>query len=309
MVELLVTGGTGMLGSAIQKLVPQNFDAVFVGSKNFDLTNFNETKKMVQKYKPKKIIHLAAKVGGVKANSEKLANFFDENVLINTHVLMAANQYEVQHVLSLLSTCVYPDEGYVTYPLTENQLHNGPPHYSNFAYAYAKRMLEVQSKAYRIQHNRNYICAIPNNIYGINDNFNLEDGHVVPTVVRKIFEAKISKIPPVFWGDGSSLREFTYSKDIAECLLKIIGIFDSPSSEPICNIGSNDEISIGDLVGIVAKIFDYKGEIIWDTSKPAGQYRKPSLATKIKHEYTPVEEGLKITCRWFEKHYPNIRGI
>lgn len=311
MVELLVTGGTGMVGKAIQKLLPKDFDAVFVGSSDYDLTNPIKAKEMIRDHEPKRIIHLAAKVGGVKANSEKLADFFNENILINTNVLMAANQYDVQNVVSLLSTCVYPDEKWVTYPLTENQLHRGPPHSSNYGYAYAKRMVEVQSRALRHQYGRNYTTAIPNNIYGPYDNFDLEQGHVVPAVIRKIHEAKKNNSVAKFWGDGSPLREFTFSEDIAAVLLKMVGY---PSgeiyqSEIPCNIGVNKEVTIKELVETVAEAMEFTGPIEWDTTKPAGQFRKPSNANRISHEYKSLKEGLEITCKWFEKSYPNVRGL
>jgi len=218
----------------------------------------------------------------------------------------------VQNMVSLLSTCVYPDAKFVNYPLTEEQLHMGPPHNSNFAYAFAKRMVEVQSRAYRVQHNRNYTTAIPNNIFGPHDNFDLEDGHVVPAVIRKIYEARQNKTNVSFWGDGTALREFTFSDDIAACLLKMVGfqeksyVYDSPLP---ANIGINVETSIKDLVETVADIWNFQGQILWDTDKPSGQYRKPSLAKKIRHDYMDLKRALTLTCKWFEENYPHVRGI
>lgn len=311
MTELLVTGGTGMVGKAIQNLLPEDYDAAFVGSSDYNLLDPVKARKMFRELKPKKVIHLAAKVGGVKANSEQLADFFNENILINTNVLMAADKYNVQNVVSLLSTCVYPDARWVEYPLTERQLHLGPPHDSNFGYAYSKRMVEVQSRAYRIQKNRNYTTAIPNNIYGPHDNFHLEDGHVVPAVIRKIFEAKQANTNARFWGSGEPLREFTFSEDIAACLLKMVGCPTGQvyASEIPCNIGTNKETSIRELVETVAEIFDFNGEIIWDATKPAGQHRKPSTNGRVLHEYKDLKSGLTVTCDWFQKNYPNVRGV
>lgn len=308
---ILVTGGTGMVGSAVVRNAPSKHHVVAVSSTEYDLTDASKTKKMFRDIKPTKVIHLAAKVGGVKANSEYLADFFNENILINTNVLMAAHKYDVQHMVSLLSTCVYPDQKWVTYPLTENQLHIGPPHESNFAYAYAKRMVEVQSRAYRIQHGRNYTTAIPNNIYGPNDNFDLEAGHVVPAVIRKIFEAKQNKTIAEFWGDGSPLREFTYVDDIAICLLKMIGVLGDAvyQSEIPCNIGTSEEVTIKTLVETVAEILDYTNVVDWNTSKPAGQFKKPSRKGRVSHEYKPLREGLVETCNWFVKTYPDVRGV
>lgn len=311
MVDLLVTGGSGMVGQAIKRNLPQGIRAVFIGSKQFDLRHMTDARKMVSTYRPKVIIHLAAKVGGVKANSDFVADFFNENILINTNVLMAAHAFNVNDVVSLLSTCVYPDKASVTYPLTEEQLHQGPPHDSNFGYAYAKRMVEVQSRAFRQQYNRNFTTAIPNNIFGPNDNFDLEDGHVLPAIIRKIYEAKHQNKPPTFWGDGSALREFTLSDDVAICLLKMAGIVEGEVYNSVvpCNIGSNEEVSIKDAVAMVAEVMGYDGPIFWDESKPAGQHRKPSQGGRIPYEYTPLKEGLKLTCEWFAANYPNVRGV
>lgn len=311
MADLLVTGGTGMVGQAIQRSLPEGVVAVFVSSRQFDLRKPPEARKMMRTFKPKCVIHLAAKVGGVKANSEQVADFFNENILINTNVLMAAHKYNVNNVVSLLSTCVYPDAKWVTYPLTETQLHEGPPHNSNFGYAYAKRMVEVQSRAFRQQYGRNFTTAIPNNIYGPDDNFDLEDGHVLPAIVRKIYEAKTLGKQAVFWGNGAALREFTYSDDIAQCLLKMAGILADEvyNSEIPCNIGTAEEVSIREAVEMVAKILEYNGDIFWDETKPSGQHRKPSRGGRVLHEYTPLREGLKLTCEWFKENYPDVRGV
>lgn len=313
--RLVVTGGSGMVGSAIRNVINssnlEGCDVFYLSSKECDLRNAEQTKAFFKNYKPSKVIHLAARVGGVKANTDFVADFFNENILINTNVLMAAHEAGVQDVVSLLSTCVYPDKDWVSYPLTEEQLHIGPPHDSNFGYAYAKRMLDVQSRAYRKQYDRNYTTAIPNNIYGVGDNFDLEAGHVVPAVIRKIYEAKINNTTPIFWGDGSPLREFTYAEDVATVLLKMLGFFgNEPYSAPEpCNIGTNTETSIKDLVSAVAEIFEFKGKIQWDITKPSGQHRKPSKASKITHTYTNLHDGLVETCQWFKEAYPAVRGV
>jgi len=261
----------------------------------------------------KQVIHLAAKVGGVKANTEQVANFYMENANLNERILYSAHRSGANKVLSLLSTCVYPDAPYINYPLTEDQLHLGPPHHSNFGYAYAKRMVDVMSRAYRQQYGCNFITAIPNNLYGENDNFDLENSHVIPALIRKVWEAKINKEPSVFcWGDGSPLREFTYSEDIARILLFLMENYDEP--EPI-NIGNTDEYSIKEVVEMICDILGYDGELEWQTDQPSGQYRKPSSNQKLldlgwkKEYYTPLKEGLKKTCDWFIISYPNIRGV
>lgn len=300
--KLLVTGGSGMVGSAFKRVLPK---AEYPNREQFHNLLFDPNNK--------NIIHLAAKVGGVKANTEEMAQFYYENSGINQKVLHAAHIRGANKVLSLLSTCVYPDAPHINYPLTEDQLHLGPPHHSNFGYAYAKRMVDVMSRAYRQQYGCNFITAIPNNLYGENDNFDLENSHVIPALIRKVWEAKINKEPSVFcWGDGSPLREFTYSEDIARILLFLMENYDEP--EPI-NIGNTDEHSIKEVVEMICDILGYDGELEWQTDQPSGQYRKPSSNQKLldlgwrKEDYTPLEEGLKKTCKWFIMKYPSVRGV
>lgn len=299
---MIITGGTGMVGSAFKRVLPE---AEYPNREQFHNLLFDP--------KGKGIIHLAAKVGGVKANTEEMAQFYYENSDINQKILHDARQRGASKVISLLSTCVYPDAPYINYPLTEDQLHLGPPHHSNFGYAYAKRMVDVMSRAYRQQYGCNFITAIPNNLYGENDNFDLENSHVIPALIRKVWEAKINKEPSVFcWGDGSPLREFTYSEDVARILLFLMENYDEP--EPI-NIGNTDEYSIKEVVEMICDILGYDGELEWQTDQPSGQYRKPSSNQRLldlgwnKENYTPLKEGLKKTCEWFIMNYPNVRGI
>ena len=297
----IITGGTGMVGSSFKNILPQS---EYITREQFHNLSYDISDKYV--------IHLAAKVGGVKANTDYIADFYYENSIVNQKILDYAHTGGAKKVVSLLSTCVYPDAPYINYPLTEDQLHLGPPHDSNFGYAYAKRMVDVMSRAYRQQYGFNFITAIPNNLYGENDNFDLEDSHVIPALIRKVWEAKINKEPSVFcWGDGSPLREFTYSEDIARILLFLMENYNDP--EPI-NIGNTEEYSIKQVVEIICSILEYDGEIVWQTDKPSGQHRKPSCNQKLldlgweKEDYVSLEEGLKKTCEWFIMTYPNVRG-
>jgi len=310
--KVLVTGGTGMVGSAFKDVESQypQYDFILLGSEDCDLTNENQTRSMIRHQKPDAIIHLAAKVGGVKGNSEFVADFYSDNIRMNTNILDAAHSYNVKKVLSLLSTCVYPDKA--NYPLTEKQIHLGPPHLSNFGYAYAKRMLDVQSRALRQQYGCNFICAVPNNLYGPHDNFDLENGHVIPAIIRKIWEAKHNGVEPVFWGDGKPLREFTFSQDIPRALLFLLENYDSP--EPI-NIGNVKEMSIAVVVQKVCQKLQYNGPIYWNINQPSGQFRKPSSNINFiklgwkDSSYVSFDEGIEITCNWFVEKYPNIRGL
>jgi len=307
--KILITGGTGMVGSAF-KDIDTKHNLVLIGSSEQDLTDCESAYSAISKHNPDAVIHLAARVGGVKGNSDYVADFYSDNIRINTNVLLSAHSLGVKKVLSLLSTCIYPDKA--TYPLTEEQIHNGPPHQSNFGYAYAKRMLEVQSRAYRQQYGRNFITAVPNNLFGEYDNFDLENGHVIPAIIRKVYEAKQSGSDIVLWGDGTPLREFTYSKDLAKILLFLLERYDR--IEPI-NVGNTNECSIKDIAMIIADIFNYQGSIIWDTSKPKGQMRKPSDNSNLlsmgwkSEDYSDFRDSLEKTCQWFLDNYPNVRGI
>tara|TARA_R110002074_G_scaffold19770_1_gene62657 strand:+ start:1105 stop:2040 length:936 start_codon:yes stop_codon:yes gene_type:complete len=306
--EILVTGGTGMVGTALKIIIP---DANFIGSKHFDLRDEKEVSKMFTYYEPKYVIHLAAKVGGIKANMDNLGSFYCDNIKINTNVLEQSRIHKVEKLVSLLSTCIYPEN--VEYPLTEGQIHNGEPHPSNFGYAYAKRMLDVQSRAYRKQYGCKFITVVPNNLFGENDNFDLENSHVIPALIRKIHDAKLKdKNEVVLWGTGAALREFTYSGDIAKILLFMIDKYNG--TEPR-NIGNTNEYSIKDLANKIANILEYDGKISWDYFKPPGQYKKPSNNKKLlslgwkTNDYTNFDEALKKTCKWYIINYPQVRGI
>ena len=307
--KILITGGTGMVGSAF-KDIDTKHNLVLIGSSEQDLTDYQSAFSAINEHSPDAVIHLAARVGGVKGNSDYVADFYSDNIRINTNVLLAAHSLGVGKVLSLLSTCIYPDNA--IYPLTEEQIHNGAPHQSNFGYAYAKRMLEVQSRAYRQQYGSNFITAVPNNLFGEHDNFDLENGHVIPSIIRKVYEAKQSGSDIVLWGDGTPLREFTYSKDLAKILLFLLEKYDR--IEPI-NVGSTSEYSIKDIAMTIADILDYQGNIVWDTSKPKGQMRKPSDNSKLlnmgwsKEDYSYFRTSLEKTCQWFLDNYPNVRGV
>jgi GDP-L-fucose synthase len=304
---VLVTGGTGLVGCALKKVLPQ---AVYLSSKDCDLRNYDQCLSIFKKYNPKHVFHLAAKVGGVKANSDFAADFYSDNMLINTNVLNVSHETNVSKVISLLSTCVYPDK--VNYPLTEEQIHNGEPHQSNFAYAYAKRMLDVHSRSYRKQHGCNFVTVVPNNLFGENDNFDLENSHVIPAIIRKIHEANMNNKNVFLWGDGTPIREFTYSLDLANILLFILEKYDGEN--PI-NVGGTKQYSIKEVADTIAEIMEFKNEIIWDSSYPSGQHKKPSDNSNLlnlgwKNEnYTNFYNALKNTCKWFIINYPNLRGI
>jgi len=301
-----------MVGHAFRESInpPPGHEFYFAGSKDCDLTDRGATFEMFSSVRADCVIHLAAKVGGVKGNADRVGDFYSQNIQMNTNILDAAHTFCVEKVVSLLSTCIYPDAA--MYPLTEDQIHNGPPHSSNFGYAYAKRMLDVQSRAYRQQYGCNFITAVPNNLFGENDNFDLENGHVVPAIIRKAIEAKRSGADSIkLWGDGSPLREFTYSEDVADILMFLLYEYDG--IHPV-NIGNTGEVTIKQIAENVCKSVGFNGIIEWDTNMPSGQYRKPSSNQKLLElgwsgSYTDVDVALAHTCQWALKNYPNLRGV
>lgn len=253
----------------------------------------------------------AAKVGGVKGNTDFVGEFYRDNINIANNTLEAARSNNVKKLVSILSTCIYPDAQYVNYPITEDQLHNGPPHPSNYGYAYAKRMLDVGSRAYRQQWGCNFITVVPNNLYGPHDNYDVNNGHVIPALIRKFYESYLGGTDVVVWGSGKPLREFTFSEDAAKIIWWCAENYNEP--DPI-NIGNTEEITIGDVAREIGRIMGFKGQIKFDTSKPEGQFRKPTSNKKLRElgcniKYTTLTAGLESSIESFVKNYPNVRGI
>lgn len=305
---ILLTGSSGLLGSEILRESP---NSIGLNSRDCNLTESNHAILALEDKLVDTVIHCAARVGGVKANTDHVAEFFDDNNKMNMHVLSACKEKNLK-LVSVLSTCVYPDAPYVKYPLTEDQFHLGPPHQSNFGYAYAKRMLEVQSRAYRQQFGCNFISVIPNNLYGPNDNYDLESSHVIPALIRKFHEAIINKRREVvIWGTGKPLREFTFARDAAKIILWLAKNYDG--DQPV-NIGNPEQISIEKLALTISSEMKYKGIIRFDDTKPDGQFKKPSSNEFLKSlgwkgEYTSLRDGLKETINSFTSRYPNVRGV
>jgi len=303
-----VTGASGLLGNEIAKFNP---NTIRITSKDCNLTKSCHIIQNLENKQVDTIIHCAARVGGVKANTDYVADFFDDNVKMNMNVLDACREKKIK-LVSVLSTCIYPDAPYVKYPLTEDQLHMGPPHPSNFGYAYAKRMLEVQSRAYRQQFGCNFITVIPNNLYGPNDNYDLNSGHVIPALIRKFHEAMIEGINEVVvWGSGRPIREFTFARDAAKIILWLAENYNG--QDPI-NIGNSDSVSIEQLSMMIGEEIGFEGHVRFDASKPDGQYQKPSSIEKLRSlgwvgEYTTLREGLRETIKSFENRYPDVRGV
>lgn len=300
--KILVTGGYGLVGSEFNK---ENF--IPLSSSEADLRIKSEVDKILETISFDGIIHCAAKVGGVGGNMNYKGEFFYDNIMMNTNVIESARQHNIKNLVCFLSTCVFPNN--VDYPLTESKIHLGPPHFSNDAYAYAKRMADIQIRAYKEQYGLNYKSVIPTNIYGPNDNYDIKNGHVIPSLIHKCFLARESKTDFTIWGSGKPLREFIFSGDVAKLTEWVLENY--KENEPII-LSTSDEISIKDVVEIIVDIMNFKGKIVWDKDKPEGQFRKPSDNHKIKSylpefKFTPLYEGLKKTIEYFEKNYTFIR--
>lgn len=284
-------------------------DWFFASSKDANLCDRESTRALFDRVQPTHVIHLAAKVGGLFANMKAKVEFYRENMLMNDVVLELCKEFQVQKLVSCLSTCVFPDK--VSYPIDETMLHAGAPHSSNEGYAYAKRMLDVASRAYREEYGCNFTTVIPTNIYGPNDNFDIENGHVIPGLIHKAYNAMRDGTPMTVWGTGSPLRQFLYNVDFGKLLLWTLLSYDS--SEPIIlSVPEEEEISIADAAKAVHKGMHCEQELVFDTTKADGQYKKTANNSKLvelypEFRFTPMEQGLQETCDWFKANYETAR--
>jgi len=297
----IITGGKGLVGSQF------NDSYIKLSRNNVDFTDRGSTIALFKKLMPETVIHTAAKVGGLYSNMQNPAGYFEQNVSINSNILQACKATGVKKMVAFLSTCIFPDA--VEYPLTEDKIHLGPPHPSNYGYAYAKRMQEVAIRVHNQQYGTHYFCVVPTNIYGIYDNFSLTDGHVIPALIHKVFLARENKTGLKVPGDGSALRQFIFAKDVADIVNKLLEQYTATS--PII-ISSPTEISIKQLLDMIIELMHYKGRVEWQTNLPNGQHRKPGDISKLMGilpnlQFTPFFEGLRQTILWFEANYPHIR--
>ncbi len=295
----LVTGGTGLVGSQFK-------DAILLSSRDYNLLDEGSVVNMLNTHKPTTVIHAAAKVGGIGANTSQQADFYYENVKMNTTLIHQCMLADVKKMICFSSTCVFPDK--VDYPLTEDKMQLGPPHDSNYGYAYAKRMVDIQLKAYNEQYNTNFFTVIPTNVYGPNDNFNLKNSHVVPALIHKVYLAKQRDEDLEVWGTGKPLREFIFSKDLANICNILLD--QHKTNEPVI-VSTSEEISIKELVITICDILNFKNNIIYNNQLD-GQLRKPTNTAKLKsiigdYKFTPLREGLFETIEWFLYNYKNAR--
>ena len=299
--RILVTGATGFLGRHIIPALQSNFDAeiIAVGSRDFDLLKPEIPEKMMSKISPDCVVHLAAKSGGIVDNKQKPADYYFENIVMNTHVFHAAFRAGATKFLALMGGCSYPATA--KSPIGEDQMWNGFPQIESAGYSTAKKMLLVQSWAYRQQHGFNSIILIPGNVYGEWDNFNLTEAHAIPALIRKCIEAKENCSPFITaLGTGRPIRDFVYAGDVAAVIPWFLANYNT--SDPV-NISTGRHNSIRELMETVKAASSYPGEIRWDASYPDGQMEKifdPSRLHQLGLKCpTPLVEGLQKTVKWF----------
>eukprot|EP01059_Diplonema_ambulator_P010045 TRINITY_DN20011_c0_g1_i1.p1 TRINITY_DN20011_c0_g1~~TRINITY_DN20011_c0_g1_i1.p1 ORF type:complete len:291 (+),score=99.99 TRINITY_DN20011_c0_g1_i1:59-874(+) len=268
-----------------------------------------ETKKVFEEVRPTHVIHLAAKVGGLFMNMRHKVEMYRENAAINDNVMECCRVYGVKKLVSCLSTCIFPDK--TTYPIDETMVHNGPPHTSNEGYAMAKRMIDTLNHCYKDQYGCNFTSVIPTNIYGPHDNYNLEDSHVLPGLTHKCYLAKMKNEPLTVMGTGKPLRQFIYSRDLAKLMIWVLRNYEE--TEPvILSVGEEEEISIRDAVESICEAMDFKNELIFDTTKADGQFKKTASNKKLKglypdFKFTPYKQAIKETVDWFVANYDTCR--
>ena len=309
--RIVVTGGGGFLGSfVVDSLKARGCESVFVPRKrDYDLTRMDGIEKMFADAQPEVIFHLAAVVGGIGANRINPGSFFYENAIMGIQLIEAARMHKVEKTLIAGSICAYPK--FTPVPFKEEDLWNGYPEETNAPHGVAKKALLVQSQAYRQQYGLNSIFVMPVNLYGPRDNFDLQSSHVIPALIRKALEAKEAGLDElVGWGDGSPTREFLYVEDAAEGLITAAASYDG--EEPV-NLGSGYEISIKDLMELVARLSGFEGRIVWDTGQPNGQPRRRLDTTRAESYFgfkarTSLEQGLQKTIAWYKENRPETAG-
>lgn len=309
--RVTVTGGAGFLGSYIvEKLKEKGCKDIFVPLiEDYDLVKLEDIKRMYTEGKPDIVIHLAAKVGGIGINREKPGEFFYDNLLMGTQLMEEARKKGIEKFVALGTICCYPKNTPV--PFKEENLWDGYPEETNAPYGLAKKMLLVQSQAYRQQYAFNSIFLMPVNLYGPGDNFDPNSSHVIPALIRKCFDAiDEGKDEIVVWGTGKPTREFIYVEDAAEGILLASEKYNK--SDPV-NIGAGFEMSIKDLVELITRLTGFEGKITWDTSKPDGQPRRRLDVSKAEKEFgfkakVNFEEGLKRTTEWYRDQRAESMG-
>jgi GDP-L-fucose synthase len=300
--RIVVTGGAGFLGKNVDaKLKEHGCKDIFVPrSKDYNLVDMDAVKRLYEDARPDIVIHLAAVVGGIGANSENPGQFFYENLMMGVQMMEQGRLNGIEKFVAIGTICCYPK--FTPVPFKEENLWNGYPEETNAPYGLAKKMMLVQSQAYRQQYGFNSIFLLPVNLYGPEDNFDPGSSHVIPALIKKCFDAIYSDADSItVWGTGKATREFLYVEDCAEAIVLTTERYNK--SDPV-NIGAGFEISIKELAGLIVKLTGFKGSIMWDTTKPDGQPRRRLDVSRAEREFgfrakVGFEEGLKRTVEWY----------
>lgn len=302
--RLTVTGGKGFLGNHLIKKLKEEraCNNIFIADlPEYDLRNINDIKKMFNEQKPHIIIHLAAVVGGIGANKVNPGKFFYDNAIMGIQLINEAYLRKIEKFVAIGTICAYPK--FTPVPFKEENLWDGYPEETNAPYGLAKKMLLVQVQAYRQQYGFNSIYLLPVNLYGPGDNFDPRSSHVIPALIKKCFDAKDKEENHiVVWGTGKASREFLFIEDAAKAIILATERYNKP--DPV-NIGAGFEITIRDLIKLIAKLTYFKGKIIWDKTKPDGQPRRCLDTSKAEYEFgfkakIDLQEGLKRTIDWYQ---------
>lgn len=298
--RILITGKSGTVGSNL------SFGFGYPSSR-FNLQSFLETVSMIKESRPDTIVHCAAKVGGLLEHMNKRYSMFYDNLLINSNVIHAAQQCGVKRVLSMLSSCIFAED--ISRPSNEHDIYTGEPFLIHQPYGHSKRILEFQSRMCYEEFGLVYNCIIPTNIYGVNDNFNLETGHVVAVLIHKCYLAQKNNLPFVVWGDGNQERQFLYVSDVANCIEWALDNYLEKEPIVLCN---NVTIKIKEIVDLIVRRLDFKGKVIFDTSKPAGQKNRhldgdKLLSIRSGYSFVTIEDGINKTVDWFVQNYETAR--
>ena len=309
--KVVVTGGAGFLGRfVVEKLRHLNGVGVTVPrSRDYDLVREADVKRLLEDAQPDLIIHLAAVVGGIGHNQKNPGRFFYENLMMGVQLIEQARLHEVRKFVAIGTVCAYPK--FTPTPFSEDDLWIGYPEETNAPYGLAKKMMLVQSQAYREQYGFNSIFLLPANLYGPGDNFDLETSHVIPALIRKCVEARQQKKPFIeAWGSGQVSREFLYVEDCAQGILQASALYNE--STPV-NLGSGKEVVIKDLVETIKRLTGFEGEIHWRSDRPDGQPRRQLDTSRALEKFsfqagTSLEEGLKRTIEWYEQEHQCSAG-
>lgn len=304
--KILVTGSTGFLGRHLMPILRAKYEAqniIGLSSRDYNLLDPEQVKYMFTDHKPDIVIHLAAYSGGIGANREYPADFYYQNILLMTLVFQQAAVFGVKKLIYPMGGCSYPSTS--TSPIDESQMWNGYPQIESAGYSMAKKMGIVASHSYRTQYNLNSVVLIPGNMYGEFDNFINSESHVVPAMIRRYYEAKVSGDKEILmWGSGKPVRDFVYAADVANVIPYFIETYDS--SEPV-NISSGTTTEIRELAETIKEMVGFKGDIIWDTAKPDGQMIKIFDVKRLndmgQHCNTSLRKGLEKTIQWFDNNY------